>query len=147
MFFIQNGRNIPGPLTVGSFSPAGDSEFGVSDMVGNVWQYTDEFRDAHTRAVLVKGSANYRPSGSEWYFPNALELNKHNKYGCAPSTHHSTHTTHRRHHQPHSMSALPLLCPPKYVAFAPIPFLFFLSFKFVWRSDRFTALMFVLVRV
>jgi hypothetical protein len=40
--------------------------------VGNVWQYTDEFYDSHTRGVLVKGSANYRPSGSGWYFRPAL---------------------------------------------------------------------------
>ncbi len=69
-----------GPVAVGTFSPDGDSEFGVADMVGNVWQFTDDFSDAHTRAVLVKGSANYRPAGSGWYFRPALELNKHNKY-------------------------------------------------------------------
>ena len=40
--------------------PSGASPFGVLDMVGNVWQYTDEFRDAHTRAVLVRG---------EWRIP------------------------------------------------------------------------------
>ena len=47
---------------------------GVADMVGNVWQYTDEFGDDHTRAVLVKGSANYRPAGSGWYFRDALVM-------------------------------------------------------------------------
>ncbi len=45
-----------------------------------MWQYTDEFGDSHTRGVLVRGSSNYRPSGSQWYFPNALELTVHNKY-------------------------------------------------------------------
>lgn len=75
-----SGRQVPGPVAVGTFSPAGDSEFGVSDLVGNVWQYTDEFQDVHTRGVLVKGSANYRPSGSGWYFRDALQLNQHNKY-------------------------------------------------------------------
>ena len=40
----------------------------------------DEFQDDHTRAVVVRGSSNYRPNGSKWYFPPALELNKHNKY-------------------------------------------------------------------
>eukprot|EP00463_Aulacantha_scolymantha_P006812 TRINITY_DN964_c0_g1_i1.p1 TRINITY_DN964_c0_g1~~TRINITY_DN964_c0_g1_i1.p1 ORF type:complete len:72 (+),score=8.82 TRINITY_DN964_c0_g1_i1:33-218(+) len=38
------------------------------------------FSDAHTRALIVKGSSHYRPSGSNWYFPEALELNLHNKY-------------------------------------------------------------------
>ncbi len=45
-----------------------------------MWQYTDEFTDPHTRAVVVMGSANYRPSGSNWYFPVAYQLNQHNKY-------------------------------------------------------------------
>lgn len=52
----------------------------MSDLVGNVWQYTDEFQDEHSRYVLVRGGSNYRPSGSGWYFPQAKELNKHNKY-------------------------------------------------------------------
>ena len=49
-------------------------------MVGNVWQYTDEVRDEHTRAVILRGGSNYRPSGSSWYFPNQIELSTHNKY-------------------------------------------------------------------
>ena len=49
-------RNIPGAKNVDAYTPAADSPFGVSDLVGNIWQYTDEFEDIHTRAVLVKGS-------------------------------------------------------------------------------------------
>ncbi len=52
----------------------------MADLVGNVWQYTDVFVDAHTRAAVLRGSSNYRPDGSKWYFPQALELNTHNKY-------------------------------------------------------------------
>jgi len=74
------GTTFPGPESVFAHSPAGDSPFGVADLVGNVWQYTDEFQDDHTRAVLLRGGSNYLPSGSSWYFPQALELNKHNKY-------------------------------------------------------------------
>ena len=77
---FHQGNTHPGPDAVGAHSPAGDSPFGVADMVGNVWQYTSEFRDAHTRSVLLRGGSNYRPTGSGWYFPNAPELNTHNKY-------------------------------------------------------------------
>mmetsp|Transcript_99566 Transcript_99566/g.264629 ORF Transcript_99566/g.264629 Transcript_99566/m.264629 type:complete len:147 (-) Transcript_99566:55-495(-) len=67
----------------------GDSVYGVADLVGYVWQYTDEFRDEHTRTVLLKGSSVYTPmlSGNfpalpqseNWYFPKALELDRHGR--------------------------------------------------------------------
>merc|ERR1711865_861392 len=69
-----------GPEPVTAHSPAGDSPFGVSDLVGNVWQYTSEFQDEHTRYVITRGGSNYYPQGSFWYFPQAKELNSHNKY-------------------------------------------------------------------
>ena len=43
----------------------GTSVFGVHDLIGNVWQYTDSFRDEHTRAVLLRGSSRYNPQVSE----------------------------------------------------------------------------------
>ena len=56
----------------------------AQDLIGNVWQYTDEFVDAHTRYVLVRGGCNYRPKDttgftSDWYFPQAKQLDQHNK--------------------------------------------------------------------
>ena len=77
---FHTGKSAPGPDAVGKHSPQGDSPFGVADMVGNVWQYTDEFRDEHTRAVILRGGSNYRPTGSDWYFPNQPELDTSNKY-------------------------------------------------------------------
>jgi len=77
---LTTGDTFKGPESVFAYSPAGDSPFRVSGLVGNVWQYTDEFEDDHTRAVILRGGSNYRPSGSLWYFPQALELNTHNKY-------------------------------------------------------------------
>ena len=35
---------------------------------------------AHTRAALVRGSANYRPGASDWYFPQAPRNDQHEKY-------------------------------------------------------------------
>jgi len=60
--------------------PQGGSPFGVRDMVGNVWQWTDEYRDAHTRAAILKGGSHYQPQGSRWYFPQAYRLAEHGKY-------------------------------------------------------------------
>jgi len=59
--------------------PKGASAFGVMDMVGNVWQWTDEYVDEHTRAAIVRGGSHYRPQGSRWYFPQAYRNEHHGK--------------------------------------------------------------------
>ncbi len=73
------GRDLPGPADVDAH-PAGASPFGVMDMTGNVWQWTDEFVDDHTRAAILRGGSYYQPQGSMWYFPQAYKLNEHGKY-------------------------------------------------------------------
>jgi formylglycine-generating enzyme required for sulfatase activity len=73
------GRDLPGPADVDAH-PAGASPFGAMDMTGNVWQWTDEFVDEHTRAAIVRGGSYYQPQGSMWYFPQAYKLNEHGKY-------------------------------------------------------------------
>jgi formylglycine-generating enzyme required for sulfatase activity len=72
-------REMPPPAPVGTH-PLGASPFGVEDLVGLVWQWTDEFADEHTRAAVLRGGSYYRPQGSHWYFPSALKLNEHGKY-------------------------------------------------------------------
>jgi formylglycine-generating enzyme required for sulfatase activity len=76
----QHGTRVPGPEPVDKHSPQADSVFGVGDLVGNVWQFTDEYQDGHTRSVVLRGGSNYRPAGSIWYFPNDPSLITHNKY-------------------------------------------------------------------
>jgi gamma-glutamyl hercynylcysteine S-oxide synthase len=73
------GRRLRPPTDVDAF-PKGASPFGVLDMVGNVWQWTDEYRDEHTRTAILRGGSYYRPSGSGWYFPENKRLDQHGKY-------------------------------------------------------------------
>jgi iron(II)-dependent oxidoreductase len=75
----DKGRDLTGPGDVDAH-PLGISPFGVMDLTGNVWQWTDEFTDTHTRAAILRGGSYYQPQGSKWYFPQAYKLNEHGKY-------------------------------------------------------------------
>jgi formylglycine-generating enzyme required for sulfatase activity len=75
----DRSRDVTGPSDVNAH-PAAASPFGVEDLVGNVWQWTDEYTDEHTRAAILRGGSYYRPMGSLWYFPQAYELSQHGKY-------------------------------------------------------------------
>ena len=48
--------------------------------LGNVWHWTDESTDEHTRAAILRGGSHYQPQGSRWYFPQAYKLSEHGKY-------------------------------------------------------------------
>jgi gamma-glutamyl hercynylcysteine S-oxide synthase len=74
----DKARTMRGPDSV-SAHPKGASPFGVMDLVGNVWQWTDEYFDEHTRAGIVRGGSYYQPQGSIWYFPQAYRLSEHGK--------------------------------------------------------------------
>ncbi len=74
----DKSRTMRGPDPVDAH-PKGASSFGVMDMVGNVWQWTEEFVDEHTRGGILRGGSYYRPQGSIWYFPQAYKLNEHGK--------------------------------------------------------------------
>jgi iron(II)-dependent oxidoreductase len=74
----DKSRTIRGPDAVDGH-PKGASPFGVMDMVGNVWQWTEGFTDEHTRGGVLRGGSYYQPQGSIWYFPQAYKLNEHGK--------------------------------------------------------------------
>jgi formylglycine-generating enzyme required for sulfatase activity len=76
---VNRGRRLTPPADVDAH-PQGASPFGVEDLVGNVWQWTDEFSDAHTRAAVLRGGSSYQPQTSHWYFPQAYRLDQHGKY-------------------------------------------------------------------
>jgi len=72
------GRKLRAPDDVDAH-PAGASPFGVMDLVGNVWQWTDEYVDEHTRGGILRGGSYYKPQGSIWYFPQAYRNDQHGK--------------------------------------------------------------------
>jgi iron(II)-dependent oxidoreductase len=74
----DHGRSMRGPDNVNAHS-TGASPFGVMDMVGNVWQWTDEYIDEHTRGGILRGGSYYQPLGSVWYFPQAYRNDQHGK--------------------------------------------------------------------
>jgi gamma-glutamyl hercynylcysteine S-oxide synthase len=74
----DQGRQLTQPDDVDAH-PAGASPSGVMDLVGNVWQWTDEFVDEHTRAAILRGGSYYQPQGSIWYFPQAYRNDQHGK--------------------------------------------------------------------
>ena len=74
----DQGRAMRSPDAVDTH-PGGASPFGVMDMVGNVWQWTEEFVDEHTRGGILRGGSYYQPQGSLWYFPQAYRNDQHGK--------------------------------------------------------------------
>ncbi|WP_394538665.1 SUMF1/EgtB/PvdO family nonheme iron enzyme [Lysobacter enzymogenes] len=74
----NRNRRVRAPDPVDAH-PAGASPFGVLDLVGNVWQWTDEYHDEHTRAAILRGGSSYQPQTSHWYFPQAYRLDQHGK--------------------------------------------------------------------
>jgi formylglycine-generating enzyme required for sulfatase activity len=74
----DKGRTLRGPDAVDAHL-SGASAAGVMDLVGNVWQWTDEYVDEHTRAAILRGGSYYQPQGSIWYFPQAYRNDQHGK--------------------------------------------------------------------
>jgi formylglycine-generating enzyme required for sulfatase activity len=76
----DKSRTLRGPDSVDAH-PAGSSPFGVMDLVGNVWQWTEEFVDEHTRAAILRGGSYYQPQGTLgfFYFPQSYRNTQHGK--------------------------------------------------------------------
>jgi gamma-glutamyl hercynylcysteine S-oxide synthase len=75
---VDKGHELLPPAPVDAY-PQGASPFGVLDLVGNVWQWTNEFVDEHTDAAILRGGSAYQPQGSFWYFPQAYRNDRHSK--------------------------------------------------------------------
>ena len=58
--------------------PKGESHFGVFDLVGNVWQLTDDvYSNGTNYFVTIRGGSYYKPSSSWWYLEGGPQpLNK-----------------------------------------------------------------------
>lgn len=65
---LSNEREDP-PTEDVDAHPGSASPFGVEDMVGHLYQWTDESCDEHTCRAILRGGSNYYPMGSPWYFP------------------------------------------------------------------------------
>jgi formylglycine-generating enzyme required for sulfatase activity len=59
--------NLNHPTPVSDY-PLGASPFGVKDMIGNVWQLTNDLYDIGSYYfTIIKGGSFYHPTSSIWY--------------------------------------------------------------------------------
>jgi len=81
--FDPNKCNTTGDRTVPVKSfPQGTSPYGCYNMAGNVWEWTESFRDdGHTRFVMIRGGSYFNAKGSDWYVEGGPQpCNHHAKF-------------------------------------------------------------------
>jgi iron(II)-dependent oxidoreductase len=76
--FLDKGLTMRKPESVDAH-PRRASPFGVTDTVEDVWQWTEDFVDDHTRCGILRGESYYQSQGSIWYFLQAYRLDQHGK--------------------------------------------------------------------
>jgi gamma-glutamyl hercynylcysteine S-oxide synthase len=61
-------NNSLGHTTLVNAFPSGESKYGVADLVGNVWQLTNDVYDNGSHSfVMMRGGSYYNPTSSWWY--------------------------------------------------------------------------------
>ena len=61
-------NNASGELMPVDAFPGGQSQFGVMDMVGNVWQISnDVYDDGSYYLEMIRGGSYFKPTSSWWY--------------------------------------------------------------------------------
>jgi formylglycine-generating enzyme required for sulfatase activity len=68
LFDSTKCNNAKGFSTSTDAYPEGESQFGVNDLVGNVWQLTNDLYDNGSNYfILIRGGSFYKPTSSWWY--------------------------------------------------------------------------------
>ncbi len=74
-------NNSSGVLTPVDKFPQGKSKFGVEDMVGNVWQITnDVYDDGSYYMEMIRGGSYYNPTSSWWYVKGGPQPLNHQQF-------------------------------------------------------------------
>ena len=77
---MTDGKCNPssGKISAVNKYPDGASPFGVEDLVGNVWQLTnDVYDDGSYYFIIMRGGSFYNPASSQWYVKGGAQpLNK-----------------------------------------------------------------------